>query len=297
MFWKKWLSEYFSFSRKDRIGIMALLVMILLFFFLPLLFREGPASGTKIFPVDPLSPASEESFTRTSVKEYSKAEENFKPELFFFDPNSITAVEWKRLGLPEKTTRTIINYRDKGGRFYKPEDLLKVWGMPEAFYNRVKSHIRITLPENIKPIAEKPSYIKPPKKEIKAVSINEADSALLEQLPGIGPRLSSRIVKYRERIGGFHSIDQLAEVYGLADSVLQKAKSFLILTGEIKKININIATRDELKAHPYFTWSLANAIVEYRKQHGNFTSIETLKKIALVDEEVYQKLLPYIRVD
>jgi competence protein ComEA len=297
MLWKKWLSEYFSFSRKDRIGIMALIAMIVLFFFLPLLFRQEPALEIKIFPQDPSTPTANGAFTKPSIKEYSKSEENFKPELFNFDPNSISVAEWKRLGLPEKTTRTIMNYREKGGRFYKSEDLLKVWGMPENFYNRVKGHIRITSQTNMKPVDEKSSYVKPLKKEIKAVSINEADSAQLEQLPGIGPKLSSRIVKYRDRIGGFHSIDQLAEVYGLADSVVQKVKPFLVLTGEIKKININSSTRDELRAHPYFAWSLANAIVEYRKQHGNFTSIEHLKKIALIDEELFQKLLPYIGID
>jgi competence protein ComEA len=297
MLWKKLVRDYLTFSKKDRIGVFALLVMIIMVFFLPWFFKEEAGTALLVNYLLPLADSSINGFDKSPAREYrSRVDEvNPKPELFTFDPNSITAAEWHRLGLSAKTTRTIINYREKGGRFYKPEDLQKVWGMPDSFFKRVKDYIRITPPPNQRPITEKKTS--PAKKEIKTVFINEADSSTLEELPGIGPKLSSRIVKYRDRIGGFHSFDQLAEVYGLSDTVLQKIASHIIVSGEIKKININTATRDELRSHPYFTWPMANAFVEYRKQHGLFTDLGQVIKIALVDEIVYQKILPYLKLE
>jgi competence ComEA-like helix-hairpin-helix protein len=90
-------------------------------------------------------------------------------------------------------------------------------------------------------------------------------------------------------------VEQIGETYGLPDSTFQKIKPFLNAgAAEIKKININTATKDELKAHPYIRWNLANAIVEYRNQHGTFNSVDDLKNIALIDEEVMAKIAPYL---
>ena len=114
-------------------------------------------------------------------------------------------------------------------------------------------------------------------------------------LPGIGNKLALRIVNFRDKLGGFYSIDQIGETYGLPDSVFRKIKPFLKLeTNLVKKININTATKDEMKSHPYIKWNLANAIVEYRNQHGNFSSLEDLKKISLITTEVFDKIKFYL---
>jgi competence ComEA-like helix-hairpin-helix protein len=65
---------------------------------------------------------------------------------------------------------------------------------------------------------------------------------------------------------------------------------------ELKKININTATKDEMKIHPYIRWNLANVIVAYRDQHGSFNSVDDLKKITLISEEIFGKILPYLTV-
>ena len=238
--------------------------------------------------------------------QYDKSTNNYSSEkqisLFYFDPNSLPAEGWKKLGLHEKTIHTIQNYLAKGGHFYKPEDLEKVYGLYKDQYERLVPFVRI------KTSAEKSqnNYGLKDRNESKytvldksphntAIDINIADTNVFISLPGIGSKLASRIVNFRDKLGGFYSVDQVGETYGLPDSTFIKIKPRLLLQSrELKKININNATKDEMKTHPYIRWNLANAIIEYRNQHGQFSSLEDLKKITLITEEVYVKILPYL---
>jgi competence ComEA-like helix-hairpin-helix protein len=122
-----------------------------------------------------------------------------------------------------------------------------------------------------------------------------ADTSAFIALPGIGSKLAARIVNFREKLGGFHSVEQIKETYGLPDSTYEKAKNYLqSSTASIKKFNINSATKEELKVHPYIKWQLANAIVEYRNQHGAYKNLTDLKNIMLIDEATFDKILPYL---
>ena len=133
------------------------------------------------------------------------------------------------------------------------------------------------------------------KKAISMVDINIGDSAAYDGLPGIGAGFSKRIIKFRDKLGGFYKVEQVAETFGLPDSVFQKIKPYLKINSEnIHKININTATEEELKVHPYIRWQLAKVITEYKKQHGNYKALEDLKKIMLINEETYHKITPYL---
>ena len=130
----------------------------------------------------------------------------------------------------------------------------------------------------------------------KAIDINKADTTVFIALPGIGSKLANRIVTYREKLHGFYSVQQVAEVFGLADSAFQKIKPWLIIKDTlITKININTAGTEDLKT-PYISYNLANAIYEYRMQHGSFTSLTDLKKIMLVNDALFNKILPYLTI-
>ncbi len=314
---KKYLPEYLSFTRKERRGIMAIAVLILFFIILPFLFPFFITST----PVD--HTAFEKEIAQLNIKEadsteaYSKRNDGgygqypssqkkydnrpVKGELFYFDPNTIPASEWIRLGIREKTANTIRNYLSKGGRFNKPEDIGKIWGLHEDEVKRLLPYVRIeTKPVsafNKYPDPEKKSTYEKPKYSIATVNVNTADTTAFIALPGIGSKLAARIVAFRERLGGFYKTEQVAETYGLPDSTFQKIKSKLVITGSnVKKLNINTATVDELKTHPYLRYPLANAIVQYRLQHGNFTAVSDFKKIMAVTEEIYQKVVPYLTI-
>ena len=314
MNWKELIKGWLTFSKKDRIGGFVVIAMMMLFIYLLPKLLSNNNDTIAIVPnnilenaIDSLNTVSnkkqnfygEEEEPNNYHYEPSKNSEFIEGALFKFDPNTINEDGWKKLGLNDRTIKTINNYRNKGGKFYKAEDLKKIWGLPEAFYNRVEKYINIKTNINKennfpKEYTYNTSYEKK-ERTYNAVNINASDTSALIALPGIGSKLATRIVNFRDKLGGFYSIKQVGETYGLPDSTFQKIKSYLkIDENEIKKININTASKDQLKTHPYIKWSLANAIVEYRNQHGNFKSLEDLKNIELIDETTFQKMFPYL---
>lgn len=116
----------------------------------------------------------------------------------------------------------------------------------------------------------------------------------METVRGIGPAFASRIIKYRNRLGGFHSKDQLREVYGLDSIKYEQIKDQLRVSGTIRKININTSTFNELKTHPYLNYKQINAIIQYRKQHGNYTDIDDLHQVSILNPEFLRKIAPYL---
>jgi competence ComEA-like helix-hairpin-helix protein len=143
-----------------------------------------------------------------------------------------------------------------------------------------------------------------PKKRMSAsrapisLQLNQADSAAWEQLPGIGPVLASRIIRYRQKLGGFHCREQLKEVFGLADTVYEKIASKIVVDAEdLKKISLNSATAEELKSHPYLRWEGAKAIVRYREANGPFKNLDQLKNIWNLPAETLEKILPYLIIE
>ncbi len=203
---------------------------------------------------------------------------------FEFNPNDASPEELQKLGFSEKLTQTIVNYRKKGGRFYYKEDLMKIYGMDTAHYRMLEPYIiykKVKVDTNFKSSARR-------------IELNSCVKEDLMQLYGIGDKLSDRIIKFRDGLGGFYDVSQLNQVYGIEESTFNKIKSQLYVEGDIKKININLASESELSSHPYINYKLAKLIVEYRSQHGNYSQLTDLKKLHLMTEEVYDKLAPYL---
>ena len=209
---KKLAKEYLVFNKRERIALVALLGPAVAFFLFPLFFST-PAEPLPIKErlvltqtFDSLesrqnSTAGKRPDTAIAFYQYepSEAKNYTSGTLFPFDPNTLSVEGWQKLGLSKRTAHTISNYRSKGGRFYKPEDLKKIWGLPEGFYERVKNHIVLAPVEKSSPHyeAEKPVSFKTEKRTY-AVHVNQADTLAFIALPGIGSRLAARIVNFRE---------------------------------------------------------------------------------------------------
>ena len=134
--------------------------------------------------------------------------------------------------------------------------------------------------------------------EIVHINMNTADTNQWKLLYGIGSKRANRIVKYRRLLGGFVSKNQLSEVYGFSDSLVEIIKPKLKLDStKLNKININNTSKKELATHPYISWNLANAILNYKGQHGDYDSLSKIKQIHLVDDNLYRKIVPYISLD
>ena len=314
MKWKEILSDYLSFSRRDRLAIGILLVLILLIFFVPAYLSTRspapvPADTSWMAAVRQLEQSGEPEETGSRYQNnrptYKERTDQYNREpkrsirLFYFDPNTVSDDGWRDLGLRDKTIHTIRNFLSKGGKFRKAEDLQKIYGLFPDEYERMVPFIRIETPPNATTekanTEEKPRTRPAPPVRFTVIDINLADTSAWIALPGIGSKLAARIVNFREKLGGFYSISQVAETFGLADSTFQKIRSWLKLDPPVlRKININTATLEELKAHPYIRFTLARPIVAFRSEHGPFTKLEDIKKVMAVTEEIYSKISPYL---
>lgn len=314
---KKFIAEYCNFSRKEIVGFVTIAIVSIALLYLPYAYKSffskknepitsdtGWISQLRLLETENAAKDytrrdngnSNDHFTGSyrDYKEYSP-----QGELFAFDPNNTSFQDWLRLGLKEKTIHTIENYLSKGGHFYKPEDLKKIYGLRPNEYEKLAPFIHLptgeTKKNNSLTANEPPRVEKPARSRLQPFDINLADTSQLIALPGIGSKLASRILNFRDKLGGFVRLEQIGEVYGLPDSVFQKIKPFFLLTPNgIKRVNINSATVDELKNHPYIKWDIARAIVNYRSAHGNYTSVEDLKKLMQITAEQFEKIKPYL---
>jgi len=213
--------------------------------------------------------------------------------LFNFDPNHTTQAQWQALGLSAKQAKVMTNYIEKGGRFRKKEDLQKMFVISPERYQELLPYIYIKGATAGNTYQKQSGY---PARGIPVmVDINTADTTELDKIKGIGPAFARRIYQYRERIGGFYKMEQLREVYQL-DSVKYRE-----ISGQIKldnpqltRIPINTVTFEQLRHNPYLKFKEVNAIIQFRKQHGNYGNIADLKKVVILSAETIEKLAPYI---
>jgi len=130
------------------------------------------------------------------------------------------------------------------------------------------------------------------------ININSADSIELQVIRGIGPVLSKRIVKYRYLLGGFVSREQLKEVYGIDEErYRQIEKQVYADSSGIRYILLNQVDRYTLSRHPYLNESQAEAIINFRKVKGSLERPEQLLDGNILDQEVYIKISPYLRIE
>jgi len=134
--------------------------------------------------------------------------------------------------------------------------------------------------------------------QVPLVNINLADSFAFKKLPGIGVKYSSRIVRYRNLLGGFYAKEQLLEVYGIDSVLFNRISPYLLLEDHtLRKININACGEKDLSAHPYVSYQLAKLIVKYREHHGMYSSLDELKTIPLIDEQLFRKIVYYLKLE
>lgn len=337
------IKELFHFTRSERRGVVVCISLVLFLFLFPKVYaifqkkevknytefeEEIKAWETGLERKKAEKQAAYNSkyskFRKKKERSFSSKKEKTSPSKVeispqYFSPNTASKAELLALGLPEKTVTTLMNFRNKGGRFYKKEDLKKIYGFKLDWYEQLAPFIQIEKKKH----KEKATYPKPkknpetssntsvakkettpnfPKKKKHlpvTVDINKASEEDFKKIYGIGTVFSKRMVAFREKLGGYARIDQIAEIYGLPDSTFQKIKPQLKLEKSVvlKKININTATVNELKKHPYLKWRMAKTIVKYRTEHGHYKSIEDVAKCKAIDAKTLEKIKPYFSYD
>lgn len=213
---------------------------------------------------------------------------NIQSELFSFDPNTASDNDFIRLGLHEKQIQTIRNYQRKGGTFRNASDFFKIYGISDKQKKILADYIVVGEKENVKieNVAEVAKI---------QIEINAADSIELKQLPGIGDKLSKRIVKYRDLLGGFHTLSQLKEVYGLSEQVILQIDGMVTVDSKrIRKVDLNFAEWNELAKHPYIQKNMANQIIKFRTKYGSIQKSSVLLDSMILNIDEYARLKPYL---
>lgn len=324
---KFWIRNYFGFSQKETNGfIIIMLVMILsvsgvlVYPWVAGKFGKKQVENLDQNTLDSLEAMIEKQTAELAAKKevlkkeyetkkvssgkaYKKGKKYTKKEpayqakdAFAFDPNVATVEEWKKLGFSTRLAERIQNYVSKGGKFRQKSDLKKIYGFPEEAYDKLVSYIQLPDTYERKYTSSNPyTSGKFKKKTITPFDLNTANAEQLKQINGIGEKLSERIIKFRDKLGGFVNTDQLKDVYGLMPEVIAELLKYGSVTPDnVKKINVNTATYEQLKAHPYIRYNVAKVIVNYREQHGKYASMTDLGKIKILDQATLEKLKPYV---
>jgi competence protein ComEA len=293
--------SFFWFSKKERRALIFLMLLVGAVNLLTYLVRQNSIRNSKSkvnsFFLAPVPKNSSVRFERRpltrSLKhaDYTLTSSSFKRyrgRPFHFDPQEMSYEDWIDIGINPRAASNIQKYIQKGGRFYHPSDLKKIHGMDSAQAAFLANYLKVSNKgELTKKLAERQSQI---------VDINLADSANFESLKGIGPTLAGRIIRFREKLGGFINSEQLKEVYGFKDSLWGLVKINLNLKSfPVKRIPLNEADFNTLSNHPYIGYRHARSILAYRRQHGLIRDSADLLNIHGLDADQWKRMRSYVR--
>jgi competence ComEA-like helix-hairpin-helix protein len=300
--------DFFYFSLSERRAIYVLLVLIAV---LIIAIIWTPTSGVQsvydVAEADSLVLKLKQKEERKSFSKNERIQGMVPATLAPFEPNLADSIELLRLGLPSYVVNNVIKYRQKGGRFSTPESFARIYGLTEEKFKELKPYIYISQdfikkPEQRKFLQERPkrehkmdSLPKPFKyPEGTLVDVNAADTTELKKIPGIGSGIARRIVAYRNRLGGFYSLEQLNEVEFVSADLF---KWFKLESDSIRKLPINRVGLDKLRAHPYINFYQAKVIVEYRRKRGEIKSLSQLSLYEEFAEKDLKRLSAYVSFD
>ncbi len=308
--------DFFYFSKGQRTGIVVLILLILfvvvLNVFLPRIISPNPeptadvqaemlAFRSNLRSLDSLRAITRqqefESRFRSNYTYRDFADTQTRYSLFPFDPNTADSATFVKLGLKPYVASNILKYRAKGAQFRTAESFSKVYGISAEKFSELEPYISIKSSETALR-SDSAKQISVQKQENSVVELNSADTTLLMQVRGVGRFLARGIVRFRTQSGGFVSVEQLRDVYGMREENYLKIKdSFRVNQGLVQKIQVNTASVDKLKNHPYLNFYQAKAIYELRRKVGKLKSVHDLKQIEQLDEQTLVKLTPYLSFD
>jgi len=304
------LLEYFSFGKAERIAIIAVITLIVLLVLFPSIyhrFSKPVVVKDAMFDkeiADFLKQEEAHAATERSGFDFTNPDREIVRQTitpFQFDPNTLDAAGWQKLGFSEKQAAGIIKFRDKGGSFRKKEDLKKLFVITGEIYKTLEPFISIEEKKETRTAysnTEKKAPYAIGNKPVKyQAELNSADSAELVKVYGIGPATARRIIKYREKLGGFAAVEQLKEVTGIDSARYEMIKSGVFTDASvITGIDVNKLSITQLRQHPYIDYYVAKAIVDNRIKKGSYSSADELKEIPLIYDALFKKLRPYISI-
>ena len=225
-----------------------------------------------------------------------------------FDPNTVDSATLISFGLTPHQARGFLNYRRAGAVFRTPLSIDRVYSLPDEVIDRLlpyavigreyaerKSSARHERKAVATDSASVRKNIYPEKfKTLTKVDPNTADTALLQRIPGVGAWISRNIVEQRERLGGYHSVDQLLEVKYFSPELLEWF-DIDSATVNIGLIDINSASFHRLNTHPYITYEQTRELLRYIRLYGRVADVDALRRTGIFTEEELARLVPYLK--
>ena len=299
------LRKWFSFSKGERVAIVTILALILVLI-LACLFRPSrkSLSDASLHNLDSLLALRQAAIEQQQQQQAEKPQEVAELHPFPFNPNTLTEEEWLQMGLTDRQVRNIMNYKAKGGKFYSKNDLGKLYTISEEEFAQLEPFIvlpEVSRSKNTKSseqsgVSTGSTTAKPEKKAIPIVDLNTVDSVTLVELPQIGGYMASRILEFRDKLGGFVDLEQLRDVKGMEEARFTTIRPYIkIGEAETLKIDVNRADFKTLVHHPYLSYEQVKRIFNYREKRGmikNWAQLETLLK---EDGEVNPLLEHYVK--
>ena len=232
---------------------------------------------------------SEKTTTMPRIKEDKKI-------LFSFDPNTLSGDSLKLLDLPNRVINNLVSYRATGARLSKPEHLKKIYGMSDSIYGDISPYINIRSLQDTSVLkTTTPEYFSP---KLKSININTADSATLVQLKGIGPVRAKFIIRRRDNIGGFYSLEQLYDdIYTLDSLTVSSIWDYIYVDSSYQRISLNNISLRELLKNYYFDYNMSKTAVNFFKERSQHEYLDDFIESSPLPKEKWVKVLPYLRLE
>lgn len=280
-------------SKRNRRGVFALFVVSLIIVFIPRIWMYFRTQEKIIVTIEEIQ-------TLDRKQAYFKYKRHFKSHYFKkkqfnspsarFDPNTYSKEQWMSLGLSEKQATVVLKFTNRG--IYSNDDLKKIFVIPEELFDKIKDSI-IYPQKDYKKYVEK--ELQQDRATVSLLNLNKTDLDEFTKLNGVGPFYAKQIIRYRDQLGGYYSKEQLLEVWKMNLEIYEKIKDYVFISkGDLKQISLNNTNVNELNSHPYLNWNQSNSIIKLRDQRGVFKSVSDIKESVLIDEETFEKLVPYL---
>jgi competence protein ComEA len=285
-------SELFI-SKQMRFGIFLVALICLIIIFTPRLYRIAVGDDKlewESYAIETFDKEQKQFVVEETQKKASKKNRKFSIPPSKFNPNNYSLKDWIHLGLTEKQAAVVLKFSKYG--FHSNEDLKKVFVISDEFFHLIKDstfyeaksfdNTRLVVQSNSDAILFK-------------VELNVATQNELELVKGIGSFYAKNILNKRTQLGGFYCKEQLLEVWKMEEEkYLSIVNYFDVDITKINKINLNKASLEELKAHPYINWNLANNLIKMREERNGFIQLEEIKESVLISDELFVKLKHYL---
>lgn len=321
---------YIGKALRKGLLILALLILLALAARWYILSSVEPSSILSAVQIQETQSAVAENASPIKVeidnRSYSREPSVIKESLSTFDPNTISAADLSRYHLPKYVVNNFIKYRDAGATFYSLNDVRRVYGMNDTYIEKLTPYLQFeprskgkatsemvdntsegatdrntksTLNKTSTALKDTSVYKRkfPTKKSIleHKIDINSCDTSDLMKIKGIGKYYASRILKFRDALGGFHSVSQIADTYGLKPEAFIHIKNNVTIdASKIRSLSINKLEYKGLVKHPYISKKEANIVLRYRKKHGSFLNLESVQKSHAFTPEKLDAIRPYL---